>query len=587
MEQNKDFNSVDLEGGNQNKLAVMFMGLPYKIQLKEIKIYCDQICRGNTYNIVVNKQQKFQGYVFIYVESEEEANYYTSRDFFFQGKLIEARIFKDSDDYAKEIIVNLFEPRIVCAKHVPTYLSEEEVNKIFAPFGKITKIYFPDTKHHNMSDTFIKFENHLAAKKCVRQHQILHLKKIFIYITWAKPRIAGYIRYKLHTSVRNQIADVLKKNWVYKPNAFEYLREIMEIAGDDNTILFCRDSQEKTKRFEDIMANIKERNSEKYPKSNEVYPNMSESNRTIPYQPKFENTSNMPHLIGKPAKNQYNINQPSQEFSNDFYKCMDLFKQMNIHKKPCANQQGNYTPSYQYLPYAQDFTGYNNNPVESNFGSQYPPYKDNQYYRDCQLGNYQTNQGPNNYYGNNTYYGYDANQNSQDRYYQSNDFYEVGNQQNIKGTEGYSDPYNHNDYYYDNSHQNFQTYENVAYPQGNANMVDYKLKRPEIKPYYDQNYVDNQSYENIERLENLQGNYCYDKKDYVYGNINQDQCNNLNEQYIAKHSESIKQNEDIKQNEEYTNSTLTSKNNYSKYPIILPKPGNHQLWNILSKQKQK
>lgn len=541
MKHTQENRSSEGQDSKVEEINILFAGFPHNIQTEDVRVFLSDICGINRFTMIKKHKGRFRGYAFIHVQSQKEADFYTTKEFKFQGKVLDTKVVKQHNEHIKFMIKNLFEPSKLFIRNIPKKFEKNSLKKAYSHFGNILEVLITIQENKIHNNAFITFETHLEAQNCFNSKPLKFGKQFVTKISWARPNLSSYMTCKLNKKVRDHIKLVCKGDQEYNPGNFLYLREIIEETGNID-VLFCgNDSQLKitngliNKYSDQNIIGIRSQNAnsettysssgqkQAVKKNNNSTSSTSEKyvrkdpslNTNNPTPAQLDELNQVTNSFNKMSLNDYNhaYNKESQEqtyqyqnYTQDseakvdydnsnaqqdyFNQQQDYFNQQQNYTTD-SHHVGNYEHSYQPKNYTEDYSYYNNNMSEIRFIDQYSSsgqYDDNKYYENYWAGNYYNNANHTNYYDNKHYYDQVNDKSLQYTHKQGNAFYGPGNRQKLQTQEmpyeNVNDASNYN--YYDNYKEQYhQKNDNFQiYPQDETNLLN-----------QDTNALNNQNYE--------------------------------------------------------------------------------------------
>lgn len=100
-------------------ITVIVTGFNHLANTEEVEAFMNSVCENHNYDIKVNNDKCFRGFVYILFDTEHEAAKFMKQDIYYDRKLLNMRISKDYDVFIEESIENLRWPKKIFVDRIP------------------------------------------------------------------------------------------------------------------------------------------------------------------------------------------------------------------------------------------------------------------------------------------------------------------------------------------------------------------------------------------------------------------------------------------------------------------------------------
>lgn len=436
------------KNNHYGKPTIFVGGIPKNSDIEHVNSYLDTIVGNGMHNIITDSKDRLRGFAFIIFETKKEADQFLTKQYIYEGKVLDCKSSLDHEDYIASSLINIREPKKVFVDEIPKSFAKSDLHDIFEPFGEIDEIILIEKLKKPVNFAYVTFMDTKCAQKLCKKGTVSFGKDLNLPVVYARPKFSKKMLNNIPAEIRDYIRNIQRKITDYDPEEF---------AKIEDWVMDHYDIKDKEAFYNST--------------ANSIYLNNT-SNAT--YMPKTGSSGTF-----NPGSNDYikgSVNSNFKQSDKTVHSSKDFYE-FPPNMQPVQSQQ-NYTySSYQHHPpppaqnynygsqqyndyYNQIYPVHNNLPHSSQTYQQQPQYN----------ANY-----PGQYYQQNNYYS----QNGQPQNNSYNDYYQSQNQQ--------SQDYNNN-YYYDNNYQydqQNQYYDDVMY---------YDYDTNEYKYAYEMNPQDREKY---------------------------------------------------------------------------------------------
>lgn len=447
------------ENNNSSIIIIMLAGFTNKTFKHEIITYMQDICNGNKFTVVKNPYLKIRGRAFLFVRTEEEAQYYLSQTWVSKRNVLNLVRIKEHNQELRNYILNLIEPRLIFAKGIPMTMNKYVLGTLLSKYGKILYISIVSEKDNEFNHALIEFDTHESAMQCRNVNYIeMEIKNHWIMLEWARPHFDIKTIYKLDRDIRQRIEAYVKGKFLYDPSHFTCDKEAIMTTGSiipllDEKFLYlsnqagpyyvkhlCKPPQRyisDSSFYENGLQTDSEYNKNQYSDNNLRY------DINANYLPLVKSHKNPKFFPQEFCDNTNEFNQVKHSFDrmrtpSQIYQT-EKNQSSNIDLYQSGKNQWNHSGPYQY-----DLEHHQENYSKVNVDYKYPEVSHDQKTHPSQYHqspNYQSDQCKPHDYEYKSSYGYE-NKNSygfeNDSYYKSND--DQSNWNNCEPVTAYDDP---------------------------------------------------------------------------------------------------------------------------------------------------
>ena len=219
-----------------DKISVLVAGFPKEHDSEAIRVFIESISPSKHYKQIKKNINQFKGLVFVYFETKEEAEDFCSKEYRYQGKLVDCKISKNQEDFINESLRNLRFPNKIFAINIPSYFSKTDTGKVFGKYGEIQEIVLVDKEIKKSKIAYVSFKNFESAKKCVKNHKVTIMPGCTVTIEYARPKFTRTMQYKIHPVLRAYIRQIQKGEKPYDPIEFcEFHDQLLSDSGINTT----------------------------------------------------------------------------------------------------------------------------------------------------------------------------------------------------------------------------------------------------------------------------------------------------------------------------------------------------------------
>lgn len=286
---------------------ILIAGFPFEPSREKIQTYIDSLNVNGTVDIQINKKNDFNGRVYIKFKNSENKNLFLEKEYLYDGIQLNCKTIIKKQYDLEEYFDKFRFPCKVFIHYIPKDISKKAVEKILSEFGVIVEHTYVIKERQLFNYSFLIFETHESAKKCVENKRFLVENDHYIKVSYAKPKVSKYVLNQIkNKEVGNYIEYLFKEVNVLDPDEFNRL---YENAYGNKT----KNSQEKfTKNSKKDIYELK-----KPSKKNSKEEN-SFSNETGSLKDKNRNQGAKPKKASKEDEEEKNTS--SQMNTNDMYK---------------------------------------------------------------------------------------------------------------------------------------------------------------------------------------------------------------------------------------------------------------------------
>lgn len=168
-------------------------------------------------------------------------NLFCTKEYVFDNVPLNCRKLTKNIKYCGQLINLLRRPRKIFINYIPKTISKQDIHDTFSQYGEIEEQTFITKENYNHNFSFVTFESHKSAKKCIQSTKFQDSSKLDYKVNYAKPKVSTKLLKNIeHDSIRDYISVLINEKRELCPDEFNRIYE--EVCGKD-----VENSQDETK----------------------------------------------------------------------------------------------------------------------------------------------------------------------------------------------------------------------------------------------------------------------------------------------------------------------------------------------------